>query len=530
MAGRWGRSGCDPDSPLPLAGGVAEPKAKPGWGCSLAFSGPPRFCKLNLPLPQAGGKTRGNTFALTNIWGLIIGIAGFALTLVTPTPGGMEPQAWSTAGLVWWMAAWWMTQVVPLTVTALLPFVVLPLTGVMSANDIAAEYYSPILFLILGGAFLALAIERVGLHKRLALAIVNRSGHTSAQLLFAFMIATATLSLLISNTSTTLIMVPIASAVLLAGNVPEGETEGLPGALMMGIAFAASIGGLGTLVGSPTNAIAAGLLEKTTGLQIGFAEWAAYGMPIVILSVPIAAYILARVQKLSRHPFDVDAARSAIARQDQWSVPERRLVPVIVLVVVAWILQPWFSDMLPAGALTDGTIAVIAGIALFILPDGTGRPMLVWKEANRAPWDVIMMFGGGLALAAGIGASGLDSWIGTALEPLAGVPLIVIALALTALVVLVTEFASNVATASGVMPVVAALIVTLGVDPVLLAMPVAMAASWGFMLPSGTGPNAIAWASGNISLPRQLKAGLMIDIAGVPLMVGTIWVVSFVIS
>ena len=452
------------------------------------------------------------------------------MTLIIPAPGGMELQAWSTAGLVFWMATWWMTQVVPLTVTALLPFLVLPLTGVMSADDIAAEYYSPILFLILGGAFLALAIERVGLHKRLALAIVNRSGHTSSQLLFAFMIATAMLSLLISNTSTTLIMVPIASAVLLAGGVADGETDGLPGALMMGIAFAASIGGLGTLVGSPTNAIAAGLLEKTTGLEIGFALWAAYGMPIVILGIPISAFILARVQRLAEHPFDVDAARSAIARQDQWSVPEKRLMPVIALVVTAWILQPWFSAMLPKGALTDGSIAVIAGIVLFVLPDGTGRPMLVWKEANRAPWDVIMMFGGGLALAAGIGASGLDGWLGTALKPLAGVPLIVVALTLVALVILVTEFASNVATASGVMPVVASLIVALGVDPVLLAMPVAMAASWGFMLPSGTGPNAIAWASGNIALPRQLKAGLMLDIAGVPLIVGTIWMVYFVIS
>lgn len=322
---------------------------------------------------------------MTNIWGLVAGIVGFVLTLVLPAPAGMDAQAWTTAGLVWWMAAWWMTQVVPLTVTALLPFIVLPLTGVMRADAIAAEYYSPILFLILGGAFLALAIERVGLHKRLALGIVNRSGNTSAQLLFAFMIATATLSLLISNTSTTLIMVPIASAVLIAGGVAEGESEGLPGALMMGIAFAASIGGLGTLVGSPTNAIAAGLLAKTTGLQIGFAEWAAYGLPIVILSVPIAAFILARVQKLSANPFDVDAARTAIARQAQWSIPERRLVPVIFLVVLAWIIQPWLSGLLPGGALTDGSIAVIAGIVLFILPDGTGRPMLVWKEANRAP-------------------------------------------------------------------------------------------------------------------------------------------------
>jgi len=467
---------------------------------------------------------------MPNIWGLLAGVAGFALTLLLPPPEGMGIAAWYTAGLLIWMAAWWMTQAVPLTVTALLPFIVLPFAGVMPAKAVAAEYYSPILFLILGGAFLALAIERVGLHKRLALAIVKRAGHSATGLLLAFSIATATLSLLISNTSTALIMVPIASAVLAAGGVDRDETEGMAGALMMGIAFAASIGGLGTLVGSPTNAIAAALLNKTLGTQIGFAQWALYGLPIVILGVPLCVFILARVQGLAAHRFDVDAARQVIARQDAWTTPERRLVPLIALVVVAWMLQPLIEPLLPEGALTDGSIAIIGGIALFMIPDGTGRPLLVWQEADRAPWGVIMMFGGGLALAAGIGASGLDTWLGAALAPLAGLPLLLVAAALVGMVILITEFASNVATASGVMPVIASLIAALGVDPVLLAMPVAMAASWGFMLPSGTGPNAIAWASGHIALPRMLRAGLWLDIAGIPLMIGAIWIVSFVIN
>lgn len=465
---------------------------------------------------------------MAKFWGLVAGLAGFALTLAIPAPAGMPVLAWSTAGLVLWMAIWWMTQAVPLTVTALLPFIVLPFTGVMSAGAIAAQYYSPILFLILGGAFLALAIERVGLHKRLALAIVKRAGRSSTQLLFAFMIATALLSMLISNTSTTLIMVPIALAVLAAGGVEEGETDGFAGALLMGIAFSASIGGLGTLVGSPTNAIAAGLLNKTTGLSIGFAEWSLYGLPIVLLGIPACAFIVARVQRLADHPFDVADARSVIERTSAWSSAERRLVPLIALVVLAWLLQPLLEPLLPEGALTDGSIAIIGAIALFVLPDGTGRPMLVWKEANRAPWDVIMMFGGGLALAAGMIESGLGTWLGEALSGLSAVPLIVVAIALTGLVVLVTEFASNVATASAVMPVVASLIVALGVDPVLLAMPVAMAASWGFMLPSGTGPNAIAWATGHIALPRILSAGLALDIIGIPLMIGSIWIVALV--
>jgi len=463
---------------------------------------------------------------MQNPIGLIAGIFGFAATFIIPAPEGMPVAAWHTAGLVFWMATWWMTQAVPLTVTALLPFIVMPLTGVLDAKATAASYYSPILFLILGGAFIALAIERVGLHRRLALAIITRSGDGVWRLLLAFMISTAILSMIISNTSTTLIMVPIALAVLVAGGVKEEQTSGLAGALMMGIAFAASIGGLGTLVGSPTNAIAAGLINKTLDTQIDFLTWALYGIPVVILSLPVCAFIVGRMQNLSADNFDVALARTAISGQREWSVAEKRLVPLVALVVIAWMILPLLKDITLPGALTDGSIAIIGGILLFIIPDGTGRPLLEWKEADRAPWGVIMMFGGGLALAAGIGASGLDVWLGTALEPLSAVPLLVIAIALVALVILVTEFASNVATASGIIPVVAALILALGVDPMLLAMPAAMAASWGFMLPSGTGPNAIAWASGHIALPKMLKSGLLLDIAGVPIMIGAVWAVS----
>ena len=458
--------------------------------------------------------------------GFVLGLAGFLLTLLLPAPGGMPPAAWATAGLVWWMAAWWMTEALPLSATAFLPFIVLPLLGIADANKTAASYYSPIMFLFLGGAFLALTIERTGLHRRLAHAILSRAGARPWQVLLAVMGATALISMFISNTSTALIMMPMALAMLASGGIAPGDTRGIAGALPMGIAFAASIGGLGTMVGSPTNAIAVALIDKTLGVHIGFAQWSMFGIPIVLLGVPLAALIIARVQRLGDDRFDPHAARAAIAQTAGWTTPQRRLVPIFALTVLAWVTQPFTEPLFAKGGLTDGTIAAIAGLLLFVVPDGTGRPMLVWREANRAPWDVVLMFGGGLALAMGMTESGLAGWMGQKLLPLADVPLPIVALVLVGFVVLVTEFASNVAAASGIMPIVAALVAAIGADPILLALPAAIAASWGFMLPAGTGPNAIAWATGHVALPRVLKAGLLLDIAGTFLIVGVIWGVA----
>ncbi len=455
-----------------------------------------------------------------------LGPLGFLFTLLTAAPAGMPDAAWPTAGLVWWMATWWMTEALPLSVTALLPFIVLPLVGVADANKTASTYYSPVMFLFLGGAFLALAIERTGLHRRLALAILARAGHSPLRLLLAVMCATALISMFISNTSTALIMMPMALAMLASGGVREGETLGMAGALPMGVAFAATLGGYGTIVGTPTNAIAVALLQKSLGVEISFVEWSMYGLPLVALAVPLAALIIAKVQRIGESAFDPAAARAAIHLPPAWTTPEKRLAPVFGLTVLAWVSMPLLKPLFPPGGLDDGTIAALAGLTLFFIPDGTGRPLLKWDEANRAPWGVILMFGGGLALAMGMTESGLADWMGRMLLPLKAVPLPIVALVLVGFVVLVTEFASNIAAASGIMPVVGALVVALGADPILLALPAALAASWGFMLPAGTGPNALAWATGHIALPRVLKAGLLLDLAGVPLMVGVVWAVA----
>lgn len=479
--------------------------------------------------------------------GLAFGPLAFALTALTAAPAGMSGEAWLVAGLVVWVAAWWVTEAIPLTATALLPFVVLPLSGVMTARETASAYYAPILFLLLGGAFIALAIERTGLHRRLSLAILNAIGTSGGQtrLLLAFMVSAALLSMLISNTSTALIMMPMALAVLSAGAGPDlassseavGRQDGLSGALPMGIAFAASIGGLGTIVGSPTNGIAVALLDDMIGLQISFADWMFYGLPIVIVGIPIAAWLIAKVQNVAAHPFDVASARDAIHDDAPWTSAEKRLVPIIAITFVMWMTQRWVAPYLPPNSWTDGTIAIIAALTLFLLPDGTkengkSRPLLKWDEANRAPWGVIMMFGGGLALAAGMQASGLAEWLGNALLPLEAVPLIIVALAIVAMVVLVTEFASNVATASAIIPVVASLAAALGLgeQAILLAMPAALAASWGFILPAGTGPNAIAWSTGRLKIQRLVKAGALLDIVGIFLIVFMVWGIAAIAS
>jgi solute carrier family 13 (sodium-dependent dicarboxylate transporter), member 2/3/5 len=459
-------------------------------------------------------------------WGFWGGLAAFMLLLALPVPDGMPLTAWRTCAIVVLMACWWMTQALPLTVTALVPFVAFPLFGVMSGTEAAAAYYSPILFLVLGGAMLALAIERTGLHRRLALAIVRRGGATPGAMLFAFLSATALLSLIVSNTATTLIMIPIAVALLKAARIEPGHTDGFAGALAMGIAFAASIGGLGTLVGSPTNAIAAGIIERTTGLRITFVDWALFGLPLVLVAIPLCWLILMKVQRVRPTDFDPRQALAGIGEVGAWTSAERRLVPVIAAVVGAWVALPLVTPLLPPDAVSDGTVAILGALLLFVLPDGSGRSLLNWQEANRAPWDVIMMFGGGLALAAGMGASGLGDWLGTALAPLRHVHPLAVALAIVAIVVLITEFASNVAAASAVIPVVAGVIAATGADPILLALPAAWAASWGFMLPSGTGPNAIAWATGHIALPRMLRAGFLLDLIGIPLMVGMVWMLA----
>jgi len=419
------------------------------------------------------------------------------------------------------MALWWFTEVLPVTATALLPFVVLPATGAAKLTEVAASYMSPVIFLVLGGALLALAMEKTGLHRRLAVGVLTRAGAAPRRLVFAFMAVTAFLSMWVSNTASTLIMMPIAVSVL-ASVLPPEAGRSMPErqfavAMVLGVAYAASIGGLGTLIGSPTNAIASGVIERTLGVHIGFLQWMAFGIPLVLMSIPLVWLLLTRVAFPFALP-DIERARllEAIGPQRRWSPAERRLLPVLAFAAAAWVLLPLLKLPLLAGV-EDSTIAILAALALFVIPSGgpeEADTLLNWRDTERAPWDVLFLFGGGLALAETITRTDLGTWLGGWIGGLGTLPLPVFVVLVTLVVIAVTEFASNVAAAASFIPVVAGVTVALGLDPLVLTLPAALAATWGFMMPAGTPPNAIAYATGYVRVAQMIRAGVWIDLLG----------------
>jgi sodium-dependent dicarboxylate transporter 2/3/5 len=458
---------------------------------------------------------------------LLLGLGAFLLMRLVPPPEGLAADAWAIAALGVLMAVWWIGEPIPIAMTATLPFLLLPTMGVLPADTVAALYWSPILFLVLGGALMAIAIERHGLHRRLAIAIAARAPSSPRGLLLAFMAATALASMLVSNTATTLIMMPVALAVLAtAEDSAAPPARGFSVALVLGVAWAASIGGLGTLVGSPTNAIAAGIVRETLDVEIDFLTWAAFGLPLVLLAIPATAVILIAAFRVEATLLDRSAISAAIGSEGALTPDQKRLLPLIALLLAGWILLPVVKDAIGLGALDDAIVAIAVAILLFIVPSAGGGPLLAWRDARRVPWDILLLFGGGLALAGAITDTGLAQWIGGRLELLGGWPVWLIAVAVVILLSLVTEFASNVATAAGFMPVIAAVAAASGADPLLLAMPAAFAASWGFMMPAGTGPNAIAYGTGRVTVPQMVKAGLIVDLAGIPLIVGVTFAVA----
>jgi sodium-dependent dicarboxylate transporter 2/3/5 len=461
--------------------------------------------------------------------GLLVGALACLLLLVSPTPASLSDSAWRTAAVAVLMGTWWMTEAIPIPATALLPLVLFPFLGVLPMAEAAAPYANDLIFLFMGGFFIAVAMERWELHKRIALGIVAAVGTGPERLVLGFMVASGFLSMWISNTATAAMMLPIGLAVAEIFRPDDGP----PGpyafgtALMLGIAYGASIGGVATLIGTPPNAVLAGAASEMLGIEIGFLEWMMLGVPVAVVLLPLAWLLLVRV--LYR-PGRVsgDAASVLAAERDAlgpMSRGERTVAAVFVATALAWIFRspktlgavtlPGIQSFAPE--VRDSTIAMAAAVVLFLAPVdwGRGRFALEWKQARTIPWGVLVLFGGGLSLARAMDVSGLAAWIGGVVAALAGVPTWLLFLVTAALFVFLTEMTSNTATSTMAMPIMVGAAAGLGLHPVALMATAAFAASMAFMLPVATPPNAIVFASEHVTIPRMMRAGLWLNILAI---------------
>lgn len=452
-------------------------------------------------------------------------VAALLLSLLPP-PEGLSQAAWHAAAICLWMAVWWMTEAVPLAATALLPLPLFPLAGVLSLEKTAAAYANPLLFLFLGGFLMARSLTVWQLDKRLAGAVVRYVGDSPRRTVGAVMAVTAFLSLWISNTAAAMVMLPIGQSLAERASGVEGPGRAaFSRATLLGIAYAATIGGMGTLIGTPPNALFAAYMSQVHGVTIGFAEWLVVGLPLVLLLTPLAWWVLTAIvfrvpRAASPRPRDSDGPPTA------WNASQRRTAAVLCLAVVLWLSRPLLESLFGDLPFSDAAIAIGAALLLFVLPAGAPErrgPLLTWQEAEAIRWDVLLLFGGGLALAEGISATGLSAWLGVAASALKGaLPTILLMFAICALVLLLGELASNTAVAAIFLPVAGSVAVGIGESPATLALAVALAATLGFMLPVATPPNAIAYGTGRIGARDMLRAGALLDLIGLALVVAAV--------
>jgi len=489
--------------------------------------------------------------------GLVLGPLLFLVLLIVPTPGSLPPAAMRMAGVAALMATWWITEAIPIPATALLPIPLFPLLGILNAAETPLSYGDRMIYLFFGGFLIAIAMQKVGLHRRIALRIIRAIGSSPSRLLLGFMVATAFLSLWISNTATTMMMLPIGIAVVLqmseAASPDKAQLfrENFGLILMLGIAYASSIGGIGTLVGTPPNIVMAGFVRKLypQAPEINFLSWMMLGLPLVVLYIPIAWLYLIRfgpdvpIQELE--VFDQESGAKYIEDQLAALGPVRRgekiVLVVFFLTAFGWIFrQPLEFGFYTTWGLTrvftlidDSTVVMVMGCLLFLLPgekDGGGRFLLNWKAVHEGmPWGILILYGGGFALAKGMEETGLALWLGGQLTWLQAVPVWVMILCTCLMMAFLTEITSNTAITTMMVPVLAAAAVAMGTHPFLLMIPATICASLAFMLPVATPPNAIVFGSGWIRIPQMARIGFWLDMIGVVLVTVLVYTLGLMI-
>ena len=456
--------------------------------------------------------------------GFTIGLIVFALMLFMPAPEGLTENAWKVAAIVTLMAIWWATEAIPVPVTALLPLALFPLFQITSFKSAALPYANPNIYLFLGGFMLAIAIERSGLHKRMALKMILAAGSSGMKLIGGFMLVAALISMFVMNTSTTLMLLPIGLAVcsVIATTIPglnDQDKKFFDTALMLGIAYAATIGGMSTLVGTAPNIVFSAFMLETYGVEISMIDWMKLGVPLAAVML-FSAWII-----LTKYVFPISFITSNDTKEHlhrmlddlgPLSKDELKISVIFGLTALAWIFRKGLDNFELLSGLTDAGIAIISAILLFMIPSSNNKDdLLNWDSSNKLPWGLLILFGGGLSIAAQINSTGLGVWIGEGLSILGTVPPIMLIFFVAALIIFLTEITSNVATTSTFLPVFGAVAIGLGILPVSLTVPVCLAASCAFMLPVATPPNAIVYGSGKFTIATMMKAGFVLNIIGI---------------
>lgn len=471
--------------------------------------------------------------------GIVLGPFLYTLILLFVQPQGMSAEAHAVFAATVWMATWWVTEAVPIAVTALLPLVLFPLSGAMDIKTTGASYGHPIIFLFVGGFMIATAIERWNLHRRVALGIIAKVGSEPKSIILGFMVATALLSMWISNTATTIMMVPIGLAIVGQLSSKEDVDNTFAKALLLGIAYSASIGGIATLIGTPTNVIFSGVVLDQYGKEISFATWMLFATPVAVFLLGICWFYLVNIgfdlkkyNKAGASDKGMEQIKAYQAELGPMSYEEKWVITVFGLVAFSWMTRSFLLNSLIPN-LTDTIISLIGTLTLFVIPtksskqakqpidaamdevDDSPSTILDWETAVKIPWGVILLFGGGLSLASAFNASGLADWIGGNVLLLGNLPLFLLLFILIAAVNFLTEITSNIATVSMILPILTSLAFSIGIHPYILMIGATCAASCAFMLPVATAPNAIVFGSEHIKIRDMMRAGIWLNIISI---------------